>query len=258
MTPLATFTPATADHAALLAERDVRMAAKATPAARNARPPPGTPTTAASTMLRPRSKAQCALMSSTIDLSLFTCPHNEGKTYRGKALIARSHTKRPHDQAQGYRGRGKPRAFKPQRWVYRGTARPSVMQRRLKSSMPRKRSPPGRPEVVSRGVTRADIQDGVPHPKQNKTGRKLAIKINGKHVRVIERITSRPAKIKSAWLIQDESRLPLTFWMQRNPFDEAREAAGATFQFRDTAPRPRRIRATLGTHRNCWGTKHGT
>ncbi len=107
------------------------------------------------------------------------------------------------------------------------------MQRRLKSSMPRKRSPPGRPEVVSRGVTRADIQDGVPHPKQNKTGRKLAIKITGKHVRVTERITSRPAKIKSAWLIQDESRLPLTFWMQRNPFDAAREAAGAATQFRD-------------------------
>jgi hypothetical protein len=50
---------------------------------------------------------------------------------------------------------------------------------------------------------------------------------------VIERITSRPAKIKGAWLIQDESGQPLTYWMLRNRFDEAREAAGATFQFRD-------------------------
>ena len=50
---------------------------------------------------------------------------------------------------------------------------------------------------------------------------------------MIDRITSRPAKIKGAWLIQDESGQPLTYWMLRNRFDEAREAAGATFQFRD-------------------------
>ena len=79
------------------------------------------------------------------------------------------------------------------------------MQRRLKSSMPRKRSPSGRPEVVSRGVTRADIQDGVPHPKQNKTGEKLAIEITGELAQMIERITSRPAKIKGTSLIQGES-----------------------------------------------------
>ena len=35
---------------------------------------------------------------------------------------------------------------------------------------------------------------------------------------MIERITSRPAKIKGAWLIQDESGQPLTYWMLRNRF----------------------------------------
>ncbi len=101
-------------------------------------------------------------------------------------------------------------------------------------------------------LTRADIRDGALHMKQNKTGKKLAIEITGDLAQVIERITTRPAKIKGAWLIQDENGQPFTYWMLRNRFDEAREAAGATFQFRDTAPRPRRIRATLGTHRNCW------
>ena len=82
-------------------------------------------------------------------------------------------------------------------------------------------------------LTRADIRDGALHIKQNKTGKKLAIEITGELAQVIERITSRPAKIKGAWLIQDESGQPLTYWMLRNRFDGAREAAGAIFQFRD-------------------------
>ncbi|WP_374264570.1 tyrosine-type recombinase/integrase [Zoogloea sp.] len=82
-------------------------------------------------------------------------------------------------------------------------------------------------------LTRADIRDGALHLKQNKTGKKLAIEVTGELAQVIDRITCRPAKIKGAWLIQDESGQPLTYWMLRNRFDEAREAAGATFQFRD-------------------------
>lgn len=82
-------------------------------------------------------------------------------------------------------------------------------------------------------LTRADIRDGSLHVKQNKTGKKLAIEITGELANVIERITSRPAKVKGAWLIQDEGGQPLTYWMLRNRFDEARKAAGATFQFRD-------------------------
>ena len=42
-----------------------------------------------------------------------------------------------------------------------------------------------------------------------------------------------PRKAISAFLIQDENGQPFTYWMLRNRFDEAREAAGATFQFRD-------------------------
>jgi integrase len=82
-------------------------------------------------------------------------------------------------------------------------------------------------------LTRADIRDGALHLKQNKTGKKLAIEITGELAQVIERIITRPAKIKGAWLIQDENGQAFTYWMLRNRFDEARKAAGATFQFRD-------------------------
>ncbi len=85
-------------------------------------------------------------------------------------------------------------------------------------------------------LTHADIRDGALHMKQNKTGKKLAIEITGDLAQMIERITTRPAKIKGAWLIQDENGQPFTYWMLRNRFDEAREAAGATFQFRDIRP----------------------
>lgn len=82
-------------------------------------------------------------------------------------------------------------------------------------------------------LTRADIRDDALHVRQNKTGKKLAIEITGELAKVVERITSRPGKVKGAWLIQDEAGQPLTYWMLRNRFDEARKAAGATFQFRD-------------------------
>ena len=82
-------------------------------------------------------------------------------------------------------------------------------------------------------LTRADIRDSALHMKQNKTCKKLAIEITGDPAQVIERISRPPEKIKGAWLIQDESDQPFTYWILRNRFDEATEAGGATFQFRD-------------------------
>lgn len=94
--------------------------------------------------------------------------------------------------------------------------------------------------------TRADIHEGALHLQQNKTGKKLAIEITGELAQVIERIISRPAKIKSAWLIHDERGQPLTYWKLRARFDAARTAAKATFQFRD-------IRAKAATDMNDLG-----
>ena len=54
-------------------------------------------------------------------------------------------------------------------------------------------------------LTRADVGDGALHLKQNKTDKKLAIEIAGELAQMIERITSRPAKIKGTSLIQGES-----------------------------------------------------
>ncbi|MBP7393653.1 MAG: hypothetical protein KA945_07430 [Zoogloea sp.] len=45
-------------------------------------------------------------------------------------------------------------------------------------------------------LTRADIRDSALHLKQDKTGKKLAIEITRELANVIDRITSRPAKIK--------------------------------------------------------------
>jgi len=74
-------------------------------------------------------------------------------------------------------------------------------------------------------LTRANISDGALHLKQNKTRKKLAIEIMGELAQVIERINARPAKIEGAHLIQDERGQPLSYWMLRNRFDEARKAA---------------------------------
>lgn len=82
-------------------------------------------------------------------------------------------------------------------------------------------------------LTRADVRDDTLHVTQNKTGKKLAIEITGELAAVVQRILARPGTVKSAWLIQDEKGRPLTYAMLRNRFDEARKAAGVSFQFRD-------------------------
>lgn len=69
--------------------------------------------------------------------------------------------------------------------------------------------------------------------RQNKTGKKIAITLEGELAQVIDRVLSCPAKIKSTYLVQDKPGQPLTYWMLRNRFDEARKAAGVQFQSRD-------------------------
>jgi integrase len=113
-------------------------------------------------------------------------------------------------------------------------------------------------------LTRNDIRGGALHVTQNKTGKKLAIEITGELDQVIERITSRPAKITSQWLIHDENGQPLTYWMLRNRFDKARAAAGVSFQFRDIRAKTATDLGDLGRaqgllgHKNRGMTEHYT
>ncbi|VVE47713.1 integrase [Pandoraea communis] len=78
-----------------------------------------------------------------------------------------------------------------------------------------------------------DIQDGTLVIKQNKTGTKLRIVIEGELEALIERIKTREQKTKGLRLVQDEQGHSLTYWQLANRFEEARAAAGVTFQFRD-------------------------
>lgn len=95
-------------------------------------------------------------------------------------------------------------------------------------------------------ITRADIEGGALHFRQNKTGHRLAVEIAGELAEVLARIANRPAKVKGRYLIQDEDGQPLTYWMLRGRFDAAREAAGVNFQFRD-------IRAKTATEASAAG-----
>lgn len=102
-----------------------------------------------------------------------------------------------------------------------------------------------------------DIQNGALEISQNKTGKKLRILLSGEHGlnhlgQLIERIKSRPTKIKSFSLIHDSAGYPLSPAMLRGRFDKARaqaatfaESEGKTelaqriraFQFRDARPK---------------------
>jgi len=91
----------------------------------------------------------------------------------------------------------------------------------------------------------SDLADGKINIKQNKTGKKLRINLEGKLAALIHRIKERKAgyTIRSLYLIVDESGQKLSYTMLRSHFDKARERAGIskdTFQFRD-------LRAKAGT-----------
>lgn len=86
-------------------------------------------------------------------------------------------------------------------------------------------------------MTRNDIKEGAIWVEQNKTGKKLAIEIQGHFADILEWVLSRPRKATGFYLIQTENGRPLTYTMLRKRFDAAREYAGVTFQFRDIRPK---------------------
>lgn len=90
-----------------------------------------------------------------------------------------------------------------------------------------------------------DIVDGMLQIKQEKTGKKLRISLEGELAILINRIKDRKSghTIRSLYLIVDENGQRFTSFMLRSHFDKAREQAGIrkeTFQFRD-------LRAKAGT-----------
>ena len=82
-------------------------------------------------------------------------------------------------------------------------------------------------------LTRADIQDGALRITQNKTKAKLEVEITGELATLIERLASRPEKVRSIYLVQTENGQPLTQSALRSRFDKARIAVAVSFQFRD-------------------------
>ena len=79
----------------------------------------------------------------------------------------------------------------------------------------------------------SDIRDGALWVTQNKTGARLGIEVTGELAAVIARISGRPRRAISPYLIQDENGQPLTYFALRAHFDKARTLAVVSFQFRD-------------------------
>lgn len=82
-------------------------------------------------------------------------------------------------------------------------------------------------------IKRSDIRDGALWVTQNKTGARLGIEITGELAEVVARISQRPRKAISPYLIQDDDGQPLTGLALRSRFAKARTLAGVSFQFRD-------------------------
>jgi integrase len=78
-----------------------------------------------------------------------------------------------------------------------------------------------------------DIRDGALWIVQNKTGARLGIEVTGELAAVIARISARPRRAISPYLIQDENGQPVSQLALRSRFDKARELAKVSFQFRD-------------------------
>lgn len=103
----------------------------------------------------------------------------------------------------------------------------------------------------------SDIRDGALEIRQNKTAKKLRILLQGENGlnslgQLIERIRSRPTKIKSFSIIHNAEGYPLSPAMLRGRLDKARKAAATyalsegdaklalrikEFQFRDARPK---------------------
>ncbi|MBI5107631.1 MAG: tyrosine-type recombinase/integrase [Rhodocyclales bacterium] len=78
-----------------------------------------------------------------------------------------------------------------------------------------------------------DIRDGALWVTQNKTGARIGIEVTGELRALIARISERPRRAISPYLIQDENGQPVSQLALRSRFDKARKAAGVAFQFRD-------------------------
>jgi integrase len=82
-------------------------------------------------------------------------------------------------------------------------------------------------------IKRSDIRDGALWIVQNKTGARLGIEVTGELKAVIDRISGRPHRAISTYLVQDENGQPLSYFAMRSRFDKARTMAKVSFQFRD-------------------------
>jgi integrase len=78
-----------------------------------------------------------------------------------------------------------------------------------------------------------DIRNGALWIVQNKTGARLGIEVTGELAEVIARISARPRRAISPYLIQDENGQPVSQLALRSRFDKARVQAKVSFQFRD-------------------------
>ncbi|MDO8729381.1 MAG: tyrosine-type recombinase/integrase [bacterium] len=79
----------------------------------------------------------------------------------------------------------------------------------------------------------SEINDGNLSIKQNKTGKKLRIQIEGFLSEVIDRIMNKPRDKRNPALLQDPDGQRMSYFALRSRFDKAREISGVSFQFRD-------------------------
>lgn len=84
-------------------------------------------------------------------------------------------------------------------------------------------------------ITRPDIRDGFLWLRQNKTGKRMRITIEGELADVLKRCAERTSAypVSCLHVVQTERGQPLNYWTLRAMFDRARKAAGVNFQFRD-------------------------
>lgn len=105
-------------------------------------------------------------------------------------------------------------------------------------------------------LRRSDVRDGHLWVKQNKTGEKLRIVIEGDLATIINRANER--KVASLFLIADENGKALTADALRYRFDRAREKAGISFQFRDMRAKAASEVGDLQDAQALLGHKHAT
>lgn len=82
-------------------------------------------------------------------------------------------------------------------------------------------------------MRKADIRDGALWIKQNKTGAKVGISIEGRFAAIVQRITSRDKTVQSLHLVSDHRGQPISTTTLRSWFRSARKLAGADWQLRD-------------------------